>query len=948
MADLVKIEENIKSSKKRNGGYDKKYVGLPPQDLPYSQKKSNGFAWAKECMDYYSDSKSIATDKGRLIRLSENYEIASGRWDMNKAREVMNRWNYDGLKDLDLSNTKVTHYPIINQIVSSLVGDHSQRYFNPQVADMSRGAVSEKKKMSEELIMKYIQEELLAPIAEKAKLKAEKFVEEINKQFEGVSSELSDSIQPEQAEQMKAQRDQAIDQVRSKAEEEVKAQTPEEILAFINGEYKSPREKAFQKLLDALVRELNISMKVDEAFEHGIISGEIFFRTGIRHGKPFFDCINPVKFRYWKSSYSERVEDAEAMIYEDYIRVSDLYHRFGDEIKPSDDKKIKSLLTNGEATYTDEERRLLLDFAVESGSKLNWHTKEGQEDIKQIYGDPEINKLLPSLSNELIRWQHIVWKSRRKLKRVKRSIDGKEVIFWADSSYKMDEIAGDIEVATFSVPEYWEGNKIGVGSEALFLGVKPVPNQYRSVSDPYTVKAPYFGGKINSFGGNSANTSLVDLGKPWQFKFNVEMSRLEELQETNVGKVMAMTLRNLPEGYTWQEWFTMLKKGKVAILEDNDGMGGFDPALFRSIDLGQMNDIAGTINLLNYYQNNLAVSMLYNPSRLGQVSPYITNATNDQNIQQSFNQTRKHFDSIDAISQAALNGLLNAAKVAYRDNPDYILGIVNNLEFAQLIKSDDTFWSIDTGVFINSGSEQTEDIRTIKAQALAMIQNSQDIDLVIQLQLAKSVEEVRGIGNKFKADLEKVRAQEMQIKEQANQIKQQEIQQQKEIESAKMQMEMQKHEAEMAQKNIYARMEAVKLKNMMDVNQNNISDQLEKYMLERQDKKYEVDLKYALKMKELEIRTEELKLEYYKSNMKQEGDASSIESKEMISMLNAEIEKLKLEAKREMEELRLSFSQTPEVPAIQQGSEIVGQEMQRGFDISTPSMEDAEIEDPFE
>ena len=56
MTDLRKIEENIKSSKKRTGGYDKKYVGLPPQDIPYSKKKSNNNAWAKECMDSYSDS----------------------------------------------------------------------------------------------------------------------------------------------------------------------------------------------------------------------------------------------------------------------------------------------------------------------------------------------------------------------------------------------------------------------------------------------------------------------------------------------------------------------------------------------------------------------------------------------------------------------------------------------------------------------------------------------------------------------------------------------------------------------------------------------------------------------------------------------------------------------------------------------------------------------------
>ena len=947
MADFKKIDENIKSSKKRVGDYDKKYVGLPPQDLPYSKKKSNNNAWAKECMDYYSDSKGVASENGRLRRMRENYDIAAGRWDMNSIKSSVHDWASRGeVTESDLSTTNVTHYPIVNQIISSLVGDQNQRYFQPKVTDLSRGALSEKKKISDKLIKEYLEENVLKPIQEQAKALSEEKVRELLKDFDMATSEM-EGASPEEMAGMQEKRDAAVNQVRAQAMEEAKAKTPEDVLMYMNTKYKSPREAAFQKILDALVRELDISRKIDRGFEDAIITGEVVFRTGIRHGKPFFDCVNPMKFRFWNSAHSEKIEDAEAMIYEDYVRVSDLYHRYGDVIKPSDDKKIKNQLINGEATYSDEERRLLLDFSVESGRNMNWHTREGQEGIKQIYGSPEVNKLLPSLSNELIKEQHIVWKSRRKLKRVTRIVSGRKMFFWRDASYRMDEVAGDIEVVSFSVPEYWEGVKIGVGSEAVYLNVGPVKNQYRSISDPYTVKAPYFGGKLNDFSGNTSNTSLVDLGKPWQFKYNIEMSRLEELQETNVGKVMAMTLRNLPEGYTWQEWFTMLKKGKVALLEDNDGMGGFDQALLRSIDLGQMNDIAGTINLLNYYQNNLAVSMLYNPSRLGQVSPYITNATNDQNIQQSFNQTRKIFDAIDRITQDALNGLFNSAKVAYRDNPDYIVGLVNSVELAQLIESDETFWTIDTGVYVDAGSEQTEDIRNIKAQALAMIQNSQDINLVIELQLAKSVGEIKSIGNRYANKMDQIRQREQEMQEKENQLKQQELEQSKAISEERLKADLQKHEAEMTQKNIYARLESMKLRNMMDVNQNNIADNVEKYLLERQDKRYEVDTKNTLKLRELELEAARIQLEYYKANLGEQGKAMDVDSRAMIEDLKLEIANLKSEAAAQddtiAEAIEIASGLTPEITT----SEIVQEESERGFDLEEPVVDDESV-DPFE
>ena len=947
MADLKKIEENIKSSKKRVGDYEKKYVGLPPQDIPYSKKKSNKNAWGKECMDYYSDSKGSATDNGRLRRLRENYDIAAGRWDMNSLTNNYRDWSAKGeVSESDLSTTNITHYPIVNQIVSSLVGDQNQRYFQPKVSDLSKGALSEKKKISEKLIKEYLQKNVIDPIQQQAQAMAEEKITQLLKDFEMSTSEMQGAESGQMA-QMQEQRDAAVEQVRAQAQKEAEANTPQEVLAYMNTEYKSPRESAFQKILDALVRELDISRRIDKGFEDAIITGEVIFRTGVRHGKPFFENINPMKFRYWNSAHSDKIEDAEAMIHEDYVRVSDLYHRYGDVITPADDKKIKKQLVNGEATYSDEERRLLLDFSVETGNKMNWHTREGQEGIKQIYGSPEVNKLLPSLSNQLVKEQHIVWKSRRKLKRVTRLVSGKKILFWRDASYTMDEVAGDLEVVSFSVPEYWEGVKIGVGSEAVYLSVGPVRNQYRSISDPYTVKSPYFGGKLNDFSGNTANTSLVDLGKPWQFKYNIEMSRLEELQETNVGKVMAMTLRNLPEGYTWQEWFTMLKKGKVALLEDNDGMGGFDQTLLKSIDLGQMSDIAGTINLLNYYQNNLAVSMLYNPSRLGQVSPYITNATNDQNIQQSFNQTRKIFDAIDRVTQDALNGLFNAAKVAYRDNPDYIVGLVNSLELAQLIESDETFWTIDTGVYIDAGSEQTEDIRNIKSQALAMIQNSQDINLVIELQLAKSVGEIKEIGNKYAQKMDEIRKAEEERANQANEIAKAEIDQRKQIEEARMSMEMQKHEAEMTQKNIYARLESMKLRNMMDVNQNNIADNVEKYMLERQDKRYEVDTKNSLKLRELELEAAKIKLEYYKANLGDQVKVMDIESRNMIAGLKAEIDMLKNDIKKGDESLSLEIDQAATIAPEEAAREVVSEEADRGFDVGGNEMEDTG-ENPFE
>lgn len=830
----------------------------PIQRYSFSEKSSNNYKWADEVIDYY-DSYYGGSDielKKKQEKYKLNYDLANGRADVTNAYKDMVSFYLEKEK-VDLGLNNVHHYPIINQIVQGLYGQWSKRPLEPRVYDASGHAKTEKKREHVRLIQNYLQQELIAP--EINRISQQFFVEN------GITDPYSLSFEEQQ--QIDAQLQQRI-------QEGLK-----DIETYMNKNYRSPSATQAQKLTNYLMKELRIKETCDMNFEHLLCTGEAYFYVGIRHNRPVFEKVNPMWFTWGGSQNTEFCEEGEFCKYTQFIKVSEFFNRYGDILKPSDVNKVAELISFGDIGATNFDsgvfrEKVILEVDAQYGgienSPIDFRTRKGQSEVAAIYAKVASNLGVDrkDLDRASIRETHVTWRSLRKLKSIKRIVNGRIFHYYRDEHYEFDPLKGDIEEKTIWVPEIWEGRKFGVKG-SLYIEKRPLPYQYRSLNNPFDVKHPYFGQKLNNLSGNSENVALVDLGKVWNLDFDVMQARLKEKMATDVGKVFLMIQDLIPDGYTTGQWLTALKYGKIAPIQMKEVMAsGVTPQMIKEIDLSQVVEIDKMMNALQYYQTQTAISMYYNPSMLGQISPYITSSNNQQNIQASNNQTEKIFSVYTNIIERSLNGLLKASRIAFKEVDDPLRWVLDDGSVAELVLDHEMLDRSEMGLYITTDWADIQATEYVKNNVLALMQNQYPTSAVIKISAAKSTSEMLAVAEEEEEKAAVAREKEFE--------KQSALQQQ----NNEVQMQMQEMQTQvkmlMQDKDLQAKLQGIEMDRekfalAQDLDKDGINDANERKAEELRSKeriekdkiladKSNKEKELALKEKELELRARELDL----------------------------------------------------------------------------------------
>lgn len=823
----------------------------PLQRLSWEEKKRGNFKWVEETADYYDfyygGIDSELSQKQEKYKL--NYDLANGRADISDAyKDMVSFYLKDEKVDIGLNN--VHHYPIINQIIQGMTGQWLKRPLEPIVYDASAHGMSQRKREHGELVQQFIQKTLIDPEVNRI---TQKFLMD-----NGIQDPFSLSVEEQQ--QVQAEIDAQIQQ------------GLKDINEYMKKGYKSPSSVQAQKMMNYLMKELRIKETCGMNFEHYLITGEAYFYTGIRHNRPVFEKVNPMWFSWGGSQNTEFAEDGEFCKYTQYIKVSDFFNRYGDILTDRDIKKVSNLVTTSGAKGYNFDNGLfrsevILEIDNEFGGTENmpydFKTRKGQHDIAGIYAKVAANLGLSrkELDTASIRETHITFRSLRKLYSVKRLVNGKVMHYYRSEDYEKDPLKGDLEVKAIWVPEIWECRKFGA-TDGLYIDKRPIPYQYRSLNNPFDVKHPYVGQRMNNLSGNSENVSIVDLGKVWNLDFDIMQARLKEKLATDVGKVFLMAMELIPDGYTPGQWLQALKYGKIAPIQMSESIAaGITPQVLKEIDLGQVIELDKMMNTLQYYQTQTAISMYYNPSMLGQISPYITTSNNQQNIQQSANQTEKIFSSYTNIIERALNNLLKAARIAYKESDEVLRWVMDDGSVAELEIDNEMLDRSEMGLFITNDWADIQSTEFIKNNVLALIQNQYPVSDIIRISSAKSTSEMINIAeNQEKKAEERAQAQSQE----QQQMQQQMMQQQQQLEQMKMEFQ-----SAMKDKEIQGKMEGIKLDRekfamAQDLDKDGINDANERKKEEIEAKKEieekKIEASKADKEKELAIKEKELAL----------------------------------------------------------------------------------------
>ena len=332
--------------------------------------------------------------------------------------------------------------------------------------------------------------------------------------------------------------------------------------------------------------------------------GEEIYQCDIVSGEPTIERLNPLKVSVYRTGYSNKIEDADIIVLEDFWSPGKIIDTYYDVLSDKDMKYIEELPASFDSeTNTYDETNNFVNVADAEGIIMDSYALfAGPSGLTNNYSDNAGN----------VKVLRVYWKSRRRIKKVK-SYDpqtGEDNYHFYPETYIINKALGE-EEEIFWINEAWEGTKIG---KDIYVNMRPKPVQYNRLSNPSKCHFGIIGSIYNL--NDDKPFSLVDMMKPYSYLYDAVHDRLNKAIASNWGKIIELDLALVPKGWDVQKWLYYAKVNKIAIKdsfkEGNIGAatgklaGTMNNATKGYIDAETGNHIQHHINLLEFIKMEMA------------------------------------------------------------------------------------------------------------------------------------------------------------------------------------------------------------------------------------------------------------------------------------------------------------------------------------------------------
>lgn len=714
------------------------FINLPPQQLPFHRKTKK---WRKQIVDW-ADSKTFfnySPVRNSVIHKKINYDLLNGKLHMQDLEMVINPEN----QSAGFIPDKIQHYPIMNSKLNVLRGEESKRVFDFRVIITNPNSISEIENAKKEELLQRLQQ-MMANSAQSE----EEFSQELEK--------LND---------------------------------------YFTYEWQDYREIRANALLNHYVKEYNMPLLFNNGFMDAMTVGEEIYQCDIVGGEPVIMKVDPLKIRIFKSGYSNKIEDADMIILEDYWSPGQIIDTFYDVLTQKDIEYIeKAPYTLGQASADsmgniDDRAGFVNNYMI--GDEIT--SQEGFFWDPLGTADGVNSSLLPFDMVGNIRVLRVYWKSRRRIKKVK-SYDpetGEEMFNFYPETYVIDKDNGEEEQILY-INEAWEATKIG---EKIYVNMRPKVVQYNKLSSPSRC---HFGivGSIYNLNGNRP-FSLVDMMKNYNYLYDVIHDRLNKFMAKNWGKILRLDIAKIPKGWNIEKWMYYAKANGLAVedsfREGNIGAatgklaGAMNNASSGIIDAEFGNSIQSQINLLEFIKMEMSDVAGISRQREGQISNRETVGGVERATLQSSHITEYLFIQHDDVKKRALECFLETAKIALKGRSKKFQYILSDSSMRVMDIDGDEFAESDYGLLVDNGQGTQELSQKLDMLAQAALQNQTlSFSTIMKLYNSSSLAEKQRI---VENDERKIQERNAQAQQQQLEVQQQEAQMKQEAEMAKMQLE---------------------------------------------------------------------------------------------------------------------------------------------------------------
>lgn len=673
-----------------------------------------------------------------------NYDLLTGKLHMEDLQIILNPDNVEASFIPD----KIQHYPIMNSKLDVLRGEENKRVFDFKVVVTNPNAISEIENNKKEALLQDIQN-LIADTS----LSEEEFNQKLEK--------LND---------------------------------------YYLYEWQDVREIRANALIHHYIKEYNMPVMFNKGFMDAMAVGEEIYQCDIVGGEPVVSRINPLKIRVFRSGYSNKIEDADIIILEDYWNPGRIIDAYYDSLSKKDIEYLENLPDHLGQAVTDnmdniDERYGFINASM-IGDEITAIDGSYYFDPANLFNGDVTSSLLPYDLSGNVRVLRMYWKSKRAILKVK-SYDpetGEEVYNFFPENYVIDKDKGE-EAERFWINEAWEGTMIGDVKDGIFINMRPRLVQYNRLSNPSRCHFGIIGSIYNL--NDTRPFSLVDKMKPYNYLYDVIHDRLNKAIANNWGDILEMDLSKVPKGWTIDKWIYYAKINHLAVIDSfKEGTigastgklaGALNNAGKGIISTNIGNYIQQQINLLEFIKMEMAEAAGITPQREGQVSNRETVGGVERATLQSSHITEWLFMIHEDVKKRVLECFLETAKIALRGRKKKFQYILSDTSMRVMDIDGDEFAESDYGLVVDNsnGAQELQSKLDTLAQAALQTQTL-SFSTITKLYTSVSLAEKQRLIEKDERD----------IRERAAQAQQQQLESQERIAQA----EQQQKQAELQQK----------------------------------------------------------------------------------------------------------------------------------------------------
>ena len=553
-----------------------------------------------------------------------NYDLVNGKLHMDDVVAMLNPMELDQRYFPDT----IQHFPIMNSKLETLIGEELQRPFDWRAVVTNMNAISDIERDKKEKLQQALQQ-----IAQDESIDEEQYMQKVD--------ELSD---------------------------------------YFQFEYQDFREVRANEVIKHYSKQYNMPLIFNGGFRDGLIVGEELYFCDIVGGQPTIEKASTTKTRVYRSGYSNKIEDADIITVEEYWSLGRVFDTYGDQLTDKDVKYLEDAVSKdgddadsmGNIDYTQGlvDRNMIDDTFVDDGSFF-WDPEGG------IDGEG----LLPFDSAGNVRVLRMFWKSRKRIKKVKRydPETGEEYFDFFADAYVINPDLGEEEDPLW-VNEAWEGTMIGGhlpnrengegGMKPILVNVRPRPVQYPDMDNPSRCSLGFVGTIYNL--NDDRPYSMVDMMKPYNYLYDVIHYKLMDAIASIWGSLVDVDLATIPETWKIEQWMFFARVNHIAVRDSfREGANGKIAGALNNNSQRIISDAMGNyiqelMNLAAYIKTELGEMVGITRQREGQISNRETVGGVERSVLQSSYITERYFAWHNDTKRRAIEMFVETAKIAFR------------------------------------------------------------------------------------------------------------------------------------------------------------------------------------------------------------------------------------------------------------------------------------------